>query len=195
MRGGREAHNDNHDINGNPVQATDLSGKPIPATVPDVPIPGSAYTAPDGSVRFALRQSPWVSSRGTRYSTSWPQLGLLHGGTDSVTTNPNLPMLSYDASIAAVKGSYRSVMNYMYQLTPDPSGNLLRSYSSGGLFNDWNYIRLDFANYFTHVGTSFYFPANGLVIDPGTQSRAGYRPARVLSPDRDHQRAGRRVDC
>ncbi|KST67109.1 hypothetical protein BC008_28350, partial [Mastigocoleus testarum BC008] len=83
-------------------------------------------------------------------------LGLRHGGKDNKTTPPIF--LEGDTTIAAEKSSYKSVMNYLYQLYPDTfttTPTLIRDYSDGSPFDDWRNIKLGFADYFTTLGNSY----------------------------------------
>jgi hypothetical protein len=77
-------------------------------------------------------------------------LGLLHGGNDSLTSGPPT------AVTPALKPNYRSLMNYAYQLHPDPTGALVRDYSRAGdaVFADWPVVQLNFNAFFDNLGNS-----------------------------------------
>jgi hypothetical protein len=77
-------------------------------------------------------------------------LSLLHGGFDMTTSGPPTP------GTPAAKPNYRSLMNYAYQLDPDPTGALVRDYSRAGdaVFNDYSIIDLGFAENFSAVGNT-----------------------------------------
>ncbi len=99
--------------------------------------------------------------------------GLIHGGLDFGVnfSGYGLPQ-------------YRSLMSYLYQLTPDASGVLVRDYSRAagpGSFDDWSYLRMDFASYFDNLGTSF-----GYFRGAAPPDLPELNPVAVLGP-LDHQ--------
>jgi hypothetical protein len=80
-------------------------------------------------------------------------LGLRHGGVDNVTTDPPPNHISKQ-----YKPTYRSLMNYAYQFSPDTSGQLVDDYSDDGIngvHDDWTRLRLDFTSYLDALGNSF----------------------------------------
>jgi hypothetical protein len=92
-------------------------------------------------------------------------LGLRHGGFDGRTSSPP-GYVGFNA--AGYRPTYRSLMNYAFQLDPDTSGNLVQDYSRAGdpNFDDWSTITFSFNQYFeTTGGTPAYFSRGDIVPD------------------------------
>jgi hypothetical protein len=88
-------------------------------------------------------------------------MGLHHGGFDSNTSQPQ-GWVGYN--MATSKPTYRSLMNYTYQLTPDTTGTLVQDYSRSGdpVFDDWSNVSLGFNQYFDGLGaTRSYYSRYG----------------------------------
>jgi hypothetical protein len=105
-------------------------------------------------------------------------LGLLHGGIDYRTSPP--PNYGASHSPARYKPTYRSLMNYAYQLDPDTSGNFVTDYSGAAdpVYNDWANLNFNFNQYFEVVGGT-----------PAFFSRGGAPPAEAEREDFDLQDA------
>jgi hypothetical protein len=92
-------------------------------------------------------------------------LGLRHGGFDSLTSGPPG---TFGFNAARYRPSYRTLMNYAYQLSPDTSGNLVQDYSRAGdpNFDDWSTVTFSFNQYFETTGaTPAYFSRGDIVPD------------------------------
>jgi hypothetical protein len=88
-------------------------------------------------------------------------MGLHHGGFDSNTSSPK-GWIGYN--MATSKPTYRSLMNYTYQLSPDTAGTLVQDYSRSGdpVFDDWSNVSLGFNQYFDGLGaTRSYYSRYG----------------------------------
>jgi hypothetical protein len=93
-------------------------------------------------------------------------LTLHHGGNDDNTADP---------PTAPVKPTYKSLMNYTYQLYPDSTGGLVQTYSGAAdpVYDDWSHVELGFSEYFDGVGNSLsnssrYGVSSPQDIDPPT---------------------------
>ncbi|MCC6493521.1 MAG: hypothetical protein IT424_10920 [Pirellulales bacterium] len=120
---------------------------------------------PPGGVLPPATVSSWFVQGQTLIHELGHTLGLLHGGIDSITSPPaTFPSLHVPS---AFKPSYRSVMNYAYQLAPDASGNLVTTYSGPDpVYNDWANIRMDFVRYFDVLNNTLNLTARGLSTPP-----------------------------
>lgn len=115
----------------------------------NVPFPGGAGPAPPPVMEPAgYRQAQTIAHE------IGHTLRLLHGGVDMITT---FPVGTPGHNPARYKPTYRSMMNYAFDLSPDPSGVLIRDYSraSDPVYDDWGNVELGFARYFDIVGNSF----------------------------------------
>jgi VCBS repeat-containing protein len=101
-------------------------------------------------------------------------LGLRHGGQDNTEAYP-LTSPKYNPGVKNSLGisldTYKSVMNYLYQLYPDTTNlKLIQDYSSSSPFSDWSNLKLGFSDYFTTLGNSYgIFSQSGIsggITDP-----------------------------